>query len=172
MALNSPETLELISKWPIADPELKTRFLAPYSFNSSVQLYNKLKDEDLEIRVIKGPGYYSFDKRGPAFSKVLAANNAHTTPFRKNIIFPLIKARLAQLRTQLRVNTSIGVADRLLNKWECGSKSPSPFLLDCWARTVHCDLIVTPSDAQHVCDGELTYNQCKTSNRHLSRTYK
>jgi DNA-binding XRE family transcriptional regulator len=57
-------------------------------------------------------------------------------PFLGEVIDQLILRRKALGLTQPDLNDRIGVADRLLSKWECGERMPSGFLLFCWARAL------------------------------------
>ncbi|MEP0264009.1 helix-turn-helix transcriptional regulator [Dokdonia sp.] len=38
--------------------------------------------------------------------------------------------------TQEDVNHKLGVADRLVSKWECGMRTPTSFNLHCWAQVL------------------------------------
>ena len=46
--------------------------------------------------------------------------------------------------TQDDVNHKIGVADRLLSKWECGARTPNLFNLFCWAKALGLNLNFVP----------------------------
>lgn len=48
--------------------------------------------------------------------------------------------------SQQKINDAIGIADRLLSKWECGVRNPSLFLAFCWADTLGCDLVLLPKE--------------------------
>lgn len=62
--------------------------------------------------------------------------------FLKDVVKQLVDARHAAGMTQEMLNDDLGVADRLVNKWECGIKSPSGFVLYCWADALGCDIKV------------------------------
>jgi DNA-binding XRE family transcriptional regulator len=57
-------------------------------------------------------------------------------PFLRDLIQQLVDRRKALGMTQTDVNDEIGAADRLVNKWECGDRMPSGFLLFCWAKVL------------------------------------
>ncbi len=62
----------------------------------------------------------------------------------KDAIISQLVARRKQLGlTQDEVNAQLNVADRLVSKWECGIKSPSLFLLQCWAEVLDCSIKIT-----------------------------
>lgn len=67
------------------------------------------------------------------FEFLLKNEGPTRTDFLKNIAKNLAKIRQEKAWTQDKLNYRLGVADRLVNKWECGDKTPSGFNLYCWA---------------------------------------
>jgi DNA-binding XRE family transcriptional regulator len=53
--------------------------------------------------------------------------------FLKDVVGDLVDLRHKRGMTQEEVNHKIGVADRLVSKWECGIRTPTSFNLYCWA---------------------------------------
>lgn len=66
--------------------------------------------------------------------------------FLKEVTSQLAKLRYVRGLTQEVVNERIGVADRLVNKWECGDKNPSGFNLMCWCEVLNCKLMAVPDE--------------------------
>ncbi|KAB8155082.1 helix-turn-helix domain-containing protein [Kordia sp. TARA_039_SRF] len=60
--------------------------------------------------------------------------------FLKGIVSQLVARRKELGLTQDDVNDLLGVADRLVSKWECGSRTPTSFNLHCWAEALKSDL--------------------------------
>jgi transcriptional regulator with XRE-family HTH domain len=56
--------------------------------------------------------------------------------FLRDIIKPMVERRHDLKLTQEDVNFKIGVADRLVSKWECGTRTPTLFNLVCWAEAL------------------------------------
>ena len=73
---------------------------------------------------------------------------AQEAPLREDFLQDVIKELAKQRRlkglTQKVVNGRLGLADRLLNKYECGIKTPGCFTLYCWADLLDCDLQIVP----------------------------
>lgn len=73
-------------------------------------------------------------------------------PTRRDFLAELTKQLVRQRRhlgwTQEKLNYRLGVADRLVNKWECGDKTPSGFNLFCWADAIGAELMVIPLQMQ------------------------
>ena len=70
--------------------------------------------------------------------------------FDSEVISQLKKRRYDLKRTQEWTNERLGVADRLLNKWECGLRLPSSFNLFCWADTLDVDIVFVPREKKYV----------------------
>ena len=90
-------------------------------------------------------------------------------PTRTDFLWEVSK-RLAELRrhkewTQEKLNAMLGIADRLLNKWECGDKTPSGFSLYCWADSLGERLATIPKDTVYA---EFTLSDGDIIKRHLS----
>lgn len=66
--------------------------------------------------------------------------------FETQFIQQLIERRHQLNLSQRYVNESIGVAEGLLAKWETGLRSPSGYLLFCWAEALQCRIKVEPND--------------------------
>ena len=66
--------------------------------------------------------------------------------FEADFIKQLIMRRHQLNLSQRFVNESIGVAEGLLAKWETGLRSPSGYLLFCWAEALQCRIKVEPND--------------------------
>lgn len=66
--------------------------------------------------------------------------------FLKTIAKELAHIRRTFGLTQDKLNYRLGIADRLLNKWECGDKTPSGFNLYCWADALNERLITAPKE--------------------------
>jgi hypothetical protein len=58
----------------------------------------------------------------------------------------LIKQREKLSLPQRFVDEYIGVADGLVAKWETGARSPSGFLLFCWAEALNCQIHLVPKE--------------------------
>ena len=56
--------------------------------------------------------------------------------FDSDIIQQLKDRRYSLGVTQDYMNHKIGCADRLINKWECGTRLPSAFSLWCWVTSL------------------------------------
>lgn len=56
--------------------------------------------------------------------------------FLKEVVKPMVKRRKELKMTQEEVNHELGVAERLVSKWECGMRTPSSFNLHCWAEVL------------------------------------
>ncbi|MEQ8524715.1 helix-turn-helix transcriptional regulator [Gracilimonas sp.] len=65
--------------------------------------------------------------------------------FLMDVVGDLIKLRHRKGMTQEELNHRIGVADRLVSKWECGMRTPTSFNLYCWADALDGKLIVIPN---------------------------
>ena len=62
--------------------------------------------------------------------------------FLKGLVAQLIQLRLKRGLTQEELNHRLGVADRLVSKWECGVRSPTSFNLYCWADALDGKLMI------------------------------
>ena len=75
-----------------------------------------------------------------------AVSKVKRQQFLDGIAQVLIQARKDANLTQDMLNARLGIADRLLNKWECGIKTPSGFNLYCWADALNYELTAVPRD--------------------------
>lgn len=71
-------------------------------------------------------------------------------PTRKDFLHKMV-SQLAKRRkelgmTQEELNYKIGVADRLVSKWECGLRTPNSFNLLCWAQALNAEFILVAND--------------------------
>jgi len=66
--------------------------------------------------------------------------------FLKDVVKSLIDRRKELGLTQDELNYRLGVSDRLLSKWECGTRSPTSFHLYCWADALKSKLIIISND--------------------------
>jgi len=60
--------------------------------------------------------------------------------FWNDVIFPFIKRRHKLKITQMELNDRIGVADKLVSKWECGMRRPNVYNLYNWAEALKCKI--------------------------------
>ncbi len=72
----------------------------------------------------------------------LKARKAERADFLGKVVGQLIKKRNKLGLTQETVNDMVGIADRLLSKWECGDKTPTSFNLYCWAEALNCEIVL------------------------------
>ena len=68
------------------------------------------------------------------------------TDFLKDVVLLLIARRLELGITQDELNHTLGVADRLVSKWECGTRTPTSFHLYCWADALESKIGITAND--------------------------
>lgn len=74
---------------------------------------------------------------------------SNTEPPLRDDFFNRVVKQLAHFRrlkglTQDKLGHRLGFADRLINKWECGTRLPSGFSLWCWTDALDCELMVVP----------------------------
>ena len=62
--------------------------------------------------------------------------------FLKDVVGQLVSLRHKKGLTQEELNYKIGVADRLVSKWECGLRTPTSFNLYCWVDALDGKLMV------------------------------
>ena len=70
--------------------------------------------------------------------------------FLKDVVGDLVRLRHTRGMTQENLNHKIGVADRLVSKWECGIRTPTSFNLYCWADALDGKLKVVPNPERPV----------------------
>ena len=68
------------------------------------------------------------------------------TDFLKDVVLLLIARRLELGITQDELNHMLGVADRLVSKWECGIRTPTSFHLYCWADALESLITINAND--------------------------
>lgn len=68
------------------------------------------------------------------------------TDFLKEVVALLVQRRLQLGITQDELNHMLGVADRLVSKWECGVRTPSSFHLYCWADALESQMTIVAND--------------------------
>jgi len=66
--------------------------------------------------------------------------------FLEDVVKLLIRRRLQLRITQDELNHKLGVADRLVSKWECGMRTPTSFHLYCWADALKSIVTITAND--------------------------
>lgn len=66
--------------------------------------------------------------------------------FLRDVVNQLIILRHERNMTQEELNYKIGVADRLVSKWECGIRTPTSFNLYCWADALDGKIKVVPNE--------------------------
>ncbi|WP_456440820.1 helix-turn-helix domain-containing protein [Psychroserpens sp.] len=72
--------------------------------------------------------------------------NKTRNDFLKDVVTLLIARRIELGVTQDDLNHMLGVADRLVSKWECGIRTPTSFHLYCWADALESMITVTAND--------------------------
>ena len=76
--------------------------------------------------------------------RIIIKNHDIRRDFLKDVVNQLIKQRHCLDLTQEELNARLGIADRLLSKWECGIRTPTSFNLYCWAFALGLKLTVIP----------------------------
>lgn len=66
--------------------------------------------------------------------------------FLNSVVKQLVQRRHALNITQDQLNYELGVADRLVSKWECGLRTPNSFNLYCWADALGTKLTIISKD--------------------------
>jgi transcriptional regulator with XRE-family HTH domain len=66
--------------------------------------------------------------------------------FLKDVVEELVRLRKQRKYTQEELNYRLGVADRLISKWECGLRTPTSFNLYCWADALDARLKIVAND--------------------------
>ncbi len=64
----------------------------------------------------------------------------------RDIVIKLVERRHELELTQEELNSRLGIADRLLSKWECGMRSPTSFNLYCWSYALGMRLTIAAND--------------------------
>ncbi|NVJ45610.1 MAG: helix-turn-helix transcriptional regulator [Cytophagia bacterium] len=64
------------------------------------------------------------------------------------VVNQLIDIRLSKGVTLEELNYRLGVSDYLVAKWESGHKSPSTFMLYCWAKALSAEIVIVANDNQ------------------------
>jgi transcriptional regulator with XRE-family HTH domain len=72
--------------------------------------------------------------------------------FLEDVVKPMIKQRRSLKLTQEAVNYKLGMADNLVAKWECGSRTPLAFHLYCWADVLDGKLMFVPNSKVKACE--------------------
>lgn len=68
--------------------------------------------------------------------------------FLETLVNALIRRRQELRITQEELNHTLGVADRLVSKWECGTRTPLAFHLYCWADALQSRLTIVPNGVE------------------------
>ena len=66
--------------------------------------------------------------------------------FLKDIVKPMVKRRKNLQMTQEHLDFTLGVAHRLVSKWECGNRTPLSFHLYCWADALDGRIVFLPNE--------------------------
>jgi len=66
--------------------------------------------------------------------------------FLSKVVNQLIDIRLEKGLTLEELNYKLGVSDYLVAKWESGHKTPSTFMLYCWAKALDAEMIIVAND--------------------------
>ena len=69
-----------------------------------------------------------------------------TTAFFHPLLEQLKQRRIELGLTQMEVDGKLGVADRLVAKWECGLRIPTMYSFSLWAEGLEMDVILRPKD--------------------------
>ena len=64
--------------------------------------------------------------------------------FLRDLVAKMVRRRHDLGITQEELNHRLGVADRLISKWECGTRTPASFHLYCWADALQSELTIVP----------------------------
>jgi transcriptional regulator with XRE-family HTH domain len=64
----------------------------------------------------------------------------------RDIVLKLVERRHKLGITQEELNARLGIADRLISKWECGARSPTSFNLYCWAFALGLHMTIAAND--------------------------
>ncbi|MEM9884390.1 MAG: helix-turn-helix transcriptional regulator [Bacteroidota bacterium] len=67
------------------------------------------------------------------------------TDFLADVVKPMVKQRKELGLSQEDVDAILGVADRLVSKWECGVRTPTSFHLYCWADALEGQMVFLPN---------------------------
>ncbi len=62
--------------------------------------------------------------------------------FLEDVVKQLVELRHHRKLSQAELDHIIGVADRLVSKWECGMRTPTAFNLYCWVEALGGELMV------------------------------
>lgn len=79
--------------------------------------------------------------------RIIIQNHDVRKDYLKDVVKELIKQRKQLNLSQEELNARLGIADRLLSKWECGLRTPTSFNLYCWALSLGLKLTVIPMAA-------------------------
>lgn len=79
--------------------------------------------------------------------RIIIQNCDVRSDYLKNVVRELVRQREQLNITQEELNARLGIADRLLSKWECGIRTPTSFNLYCWALSLGMKLTVIPMAA-------------------------
>lgn len=65
--------------------------------------------------------------------------------FLHDVVKAMVRRRVELGMTQEDVNYALNVADRLVSKWECGTRTPASFSLYCWADAIGGRIVFLPN---------------------------
>ena len=84
--------------------------------------------------------------------------------FLKEIVHPMVARRKELGMTQEDLDHRLGVSDRLVSKWECGTRSPTSFNLLCWAQALDGLIFFGTKPDQIKPNANDNHNSCNVSN--------
>ena len=84
-----------------------------------------------------------FDKNSDRQDWLKAFEPPSREDFAKPIVDALIKRRHELGLSQEQVNIKLGMADRYVNKWECGMKTPNLYNLMLWCSVLGLKIEIT-----------------------------
>ncbi|MGB5943298.1 MAG: helix-turn-helix transcriptional regulator [Leeuwenhoekiella sp.] len=74
--------------------------------------------------------------------------------FLSEIVKPMVTRRKQLGLTQEDLDNKLGVADRLVSKWECGLRTPTSFHLYCWADALGGVICFVPRNQHYLSNAE------------------
>ncbi|MEM6813273.1 MAG: helix-turn-helix transcriptional regulator [Bacteroidota bacterium] len=87
------------------------------------------------------------------------------TDYLADIVKPMVKQRKELGLSQEDVDAILGVADRLVSKWECGVRTPTSFHLYCWADALEGQMVFLPNKEKPLpCIDEKVYSAANDNN--------
>ena len=115
---------------------IQTKSIINYGNISDVRVMSM----DVSIRI------YANVKTEGIFKMTIKFNYPNKThnDYLKSLVQALVRRRKELGMTQEQLNYNLGMADRLVSKWEVGTRTPLTFNLYCWADELKSDLMIIP----------------------------